>query len=237
MVEEIKVTVENGIKELVIRKGEASKIHVPKAIEIGKLTINAVREYLSKKGVKADEIENSYIWYSNEERFIQLEYAVRIENPDSIHGMLTLHPDLKKFEINDGKQYGTHQLAQFIRMNKHFFQSKDVALKLVNELMNFRANVDKQIEASDDKRANVKIMLAQKVTSNIPTKFTLNLPIFIGSKPIPVNVEIDIDAQDLTCSLISPALKEFIDTESTALIENELSEIRKLCPELRIFQK
>lgn len=237
MADEIKITVENGVKELVIRHGEASKIHVPKGIMIGKLTIDAVREYLSKKGVKQEEIENSYIWYSNEGRFIQLEYAVRIENPDSIEGKLTLHPDLEKFEINKTKSYSTHQLAQFIRMNKHFFENRDQALKLVSELMNFKAKVDKEIEASDDKKANIKMMLVQKVTSNIPTEFTLNLPIFVGTKPVPVLVEIDIDAMDLTCNLISPALKELIDNESAALIENELSAIRVLFPELRIFQK
>jgi len=191
MSKEIKVTVEEGIKELVIRNGDASKIHIPNGIVIGQLTIDAVKEYLSKKGVDPEQIQNSYIWYSNEERFIQLEYAFRIENRDSIEGRLVLHPDLEKFEINKGKSYSTHQLAQFIRMNKHFFESKDVALKLVNELMNFKAKVDKEIEASDDKKANVKMMLVQKVTSNIPTEFTLNLPIFIGSKPVPVLVEID----------------------------------------------
>jgi hypothetical protein len=237
MSKEIKVTVEEGIKELVIRNGDASKIHIPNGIVIGQLTIDAVKEYLSKKGVDPEQIQNSYIWYSNEERFIQLEYAFRIENRDSIEGRLVLHPDLEKFEINKGKSYSTHQLAQFIRMNKHFFESKDVALKLVNELMNFKAKVDKEIEASDDKKANVKMMLVQKVTSNIPTEFTLNLPIFIGSKPVPVLVEIDINAMDLSCNLISPALKELIDTESTAIIETELKAIRALYPELRIFQK
>jgi hypothetical protein len=47
------------------------------------------------------------------ERFIQLEYACRIEKPDSIHGMLTLHPDLEKFTINSGKRYSTHELANY----------------------------------------------------------------------------------------------------------------------------
>jgi hypothetical protein len=121
--------------------------------------------------------------------------------------MLTLHPDLEKFTINSGKDI-QHELAQFIRMNKHYFENRDQALKLVNELMNFKAKVDKEIEASDDKKANIKMMLVQKVTSNIPTEFTLNLQFFIGTKPVPVVVEIDIDAMDLNCSLISPALKE-----------------------------
>jgi hypothetical protein len=43
-------------------------------------------------------------------------------------------------------------------------------LKLVNELMNFKAKFDKEV-SSDDKKANIKMMLVQKVTSNIPTEF------------------------------------------------------------------
>jgi hypothetical protein len=31
-------------------------------------------------------------------------------------------------------------------MNKHYFENRDQALKLVNELMNFKAKVDKEIE-------------------------------------------------------------------------------------------
>lgn len=234
---ELKVTVENGVKELVIREGKANDIHVAKGIKIGSLTIDAVQEYLSKKGVEPEEIENSYIWYSVKGLFIQLQYAMRRENEDSIHGKLTLDSDLEKFGINSGNQFTTHQLANFIRLHRHFFETKDVALKLVTELQNFRAKVDKEIEASDDKKANVKMMLVQKVVSNIPTEFTLLLPIFTGTKKVAVKVEIDIDANDLTCSLVSPDLKEIIDTESKAIIENELTAIRKLYPELRIFQE
>lgn len=237
MAEEIKVTVENGVKELFIRTGKANDIHIPKSIEIGSLTIDAVKEYLSKNGIDGSEIENSYIWYSVKERFIQLEYAVRRVNSDSIHGLLQLDSDLEKFGINSGNQFTTFALANFIRLNRHFFETKDVALKLVTELQNFKAKVDKEIEASDDKKANVKMMLVQKVTSNIPTEFTILVPLFIGTKPVPIKVEIDIDANDLSCSLVSPELKELIDNESKAIIDLELQEIRKLYPELRIFQK
>ena len=237
MTNKIKVTVENGVKELIIRHGEADKIHIPNGITSGGLSIDAVREYLSKDGIDPDEIKNTFLWFSKENRFIRLEYAVRRPNPDFIEGKITMHPDLEKFEINAGKRYNPHSLADFIRMNRHYFETKDVAIKLESSLRNFTAEVDKKLEVSDDKRANVKASIVQTVKTSIPESFVLMLPIFIGSKPIAVTVEIDINSADLSCSLMSPDLKSFIDTESAAIIENELSQIRALYPELRIFQK
>lgn len=237
MSQEIKVTVENGIKELVLREGKANPIHIPNGIEVSEMTIDAVQEYLKKEGVIPEEIKNSFITYSVKGLYIKLDFAIRRENKDAIHGKLTIDPDLEKFGINSGNQFTTFALANFIRMNRHYFETKDIALKLVTELQNFKAKVDKEIEASDDKKANIKMMLVQKVTSNIPTEFTLLLPIFTGTSPVPIKVEIDIDANDLSCSLVSPDLKELIDKESKAIIDTELFEIRKLYPELKIFQK
>jgi hypothetical protein len=237
MEKEIKITVENGIKELVIRSGEASKIHVPNGFELKNCSISAVKEYLSKEDVAVDEIKNSFVIYSLETKVIALVYALRRENSDFIDGKITMHPDLEKFEINAGKRHSPHNLADFIRMNRHYFETKDIAIKLESALRNFTAEVDKKFEVSDDKRANIKSLIVQNVKTSIPESFVLLLPIFIGAKPIKVTVEIDINSNDLSCSLMSPDLKSFIDTESGAIIENELDKIRKLYPDLRIFQK
>jgi hypothetical protein len=236
-IKEIKVSVEDGVKELVIRHGEASKIHIPNGIELSGCSIQAPKEYLSKKGINPDEIKNSIISYSLENRYIQLVYGFRRENQDKIEGRITLHPDLINFEINAGKRYSPHALADFIRMNRHYFETKDVAIKLEATLRNFTAEVDRKIEAADDKRANIKASIVQTVRTSIPESFVLLLPVFIGAKPIAITVEIDINSSDLSCSLMSPDLKSFIDTEGAAIIESELSEIRVLYPELRIFQK
>lgn len=234
---DLNITVSNETKEVVLRTGAAKPIHIPTGITLTGLTIDAVREYLQKDGIDAEQIKDSYVVYSLKDMAIELTFAARVENPDEIDGKLELHSDLKKFNINSGNRYSTHELAQFIRMNKHYFETKDTAMKLVNELQNFKAKVDREIEASDDKKANVKISLVQKVVSNVPTEFMLKLPVFVGGEKILIKVEIDIDAQDLNCSLVSPELKELVDTETEALIQNELKAIRELFPELRIFQK
>jgi hypothetical protein len=235
---ELTFTVENGVKELVIREGKANDIHIPNGIVIGKLTIDAVHEYLSKKGIDANEIQNSFIWYSTdaEEPYIRLNYAARKQKIDDIEGLLVMDSDLKKFGINTGNQFTTHQLANFIRLNRHYFETKDQAMALVTELQNFKAKVDKEIEKANDNRGNAALVIKQKVISNVPLDFTLYLPIFKGSDKTPLKCEIDIDANDLTCSLVSPDLKELVQNESTRIINSELDKIKKLFPELRIFR-
>lgn len=237
MKNKIEVKVEKGIQEVVFREGKANDVHIPSGLKLVDLTINAVQEYLSKEGIDKSEIKNSVVLFSYEKKFIELVYAFRIENPDMIRGNVNLHPDLEKFEINEGKRYTTFALADFIRMNRHFFETKDIAIKLESVLRSFTAEVDRKIEASDDKRANVKASIVQTVKTNIPEDFTLLIPVFVGSKPVPVKVEIDINSSDISCALMSPDLKEIIDTETKAVIDNELQKIKELYPELRIFQK
>lgn len=223
---------------LVIREGKANDIHIPNGIKYEGLAIGSVKEYLSKlTDEEKKQVEDSFITYSTEGRYIELAFSVRRENPDLIRGEIKLHPDLNKFEINQGKRQTPHQLADFIRMNRHYFETKDQAIKLESTLRNFTAEVDKKLEASDDKRANIKASIVQTVKTSIPENFTIKIPVFVGTDAISVLVEVDINSTDLSCSLMSPDLKSLIETESLAIIENELQEIRTLHSNLRIFQK
>jgi hypothetical protein len=241
MANKVEVVASDGVTEIILREGKANDVHIPGAIEVAEFTIDAVTEYLSKKGVDSEAIPDSYIWYStdvdNSEPFIQLQYSVRREKPDVVHGKLSIHPDLKKFGINGGGRFTTHELANFIRLHRHFFESKDTAMALVKELQNFKARVDKEIEKAADNRGNMALQVKQTVISNVPLDFTLYLPIFKGMDKVSVKCEIDIDAADLACSLVSPDLKEMIDVQSEAIIKKELDAIRELHPDLKIFRK
>lgn len=234
---QIKVNIENGVKEVIFRQGKAPEVHIPNGMNLTDLTISAVHEYLKKDGINPEEIKNSYVLFSYEDRYIELNFALRRENSDIICGIIQLHPDLEKFEINKGKRYSPYQLADFIRMNRHYFETKDIAMKLESSLRKFTTEVDKKLEASDDKRANIKSSIVQNVKTSIPESFNIKIPVFIGTGPITVNIEVDINSDDLSCSLMSPDLKSLIETESIAIINIELQQIRELYPELRIFQK
>lgn len=229
----VKVSSEN--EKLIILTGSAEPIYHNKAISIDSGSINSAREYLCKKVVKPTIIEDSKLEFCYDEFYINLYYDARQRNPDVILGNLKLHPDLKKFNINSGKNYSTFELADFIKMNRHYFENKEYAMKLVSELRNFEGKVNRDLEAKTDERGNKRALINQVVESNIPTGFFLELPVFIGQEKQRLEVEINITSS-FECSLISPDLKQFIDIESKAILDGELDKIKELHPELKIFE-
>jgi hypothetical protein len=235
---EIIQAVENGTPEIIIRRGDAEKILVYQGYTEEGLSIAAVHEYLKKKGIDPDQIEDSYVKFSYEGLYLRLRYADRVGEGDNIEGVLKLHPELEKWKINEAKAYDNHSLARFIKMNRHFFQDKEAAMRLVVELQDIRVKTEKDYENADNRRGDAKLLIAQKIIdSNIPASFVLNLPIFVGTKPRSVVVEVEINAADFSCELISPDLKAIIDLETREIIDEQIKLIEALYSELRIFQK
>jgi len=235
MEKELKINIENGVKEVVILHGSAEPEFHNKAIEVKGGAINSVHEYLSKKVVDPVVIEHSKIEFCYDKLYIHLLYDARQRNPDVIQGSLKLHPDLEKFNINSGKSYTTFKLADFIKMNRHYFENKEYAMKLVAELRGFEGKVNRDIEAKADTRGNAKMLINQMVESNIPAGFHLLLPVFVGQDKVRLAVEINITS-DFSCSLISPDLKQLIDEETKVIIDSELNKIRGIQPDLKIFE-
>lgn len=235
MENKLNITVENGVKELVILEGKAEAVYHRKGIEVIAGSINSAFEYLSKKVVKPEIIEHSKLEFCYDKLYIKLLYDARERNPDVIEGNLKLHPDLEKFNINSGKSYKTFELADFIKMNRHYFENKEYAMKLVSELRNFEGKVNKELESKDDNRGNKRVLINQIVESNIPNGFFLELPVFIGQEKKRLEVEIDINGS-FDCSLVSPDLKEFIDLESKSILDEQLTKIKELHPELKVFE-
>lgn len=222
-------------KELIILTGEAEKVYHDKAIEVKGGSIKSAYQYLSKKVVRPETIEHSKLEYCYDKLYINLLYDARQRNPDVILGSLKLHPDLEKFNINSNKSYSTFELADFIKMNRHYFENKEYAMKLVAELRNFEGKVNRDLEAKDDNRGNKKVLINQVVESNIPSGFFLELPVFVGQENKRLEIEINITSS-FECSLISPDLKQFIDLESKAILNEELVKINELHPELKVFE-
>lgn len=224
-----------GVREITLLEGKAEPVYHDKSLEVKDASIAAVHEFLVKKGTANEDIINSKIEFSYSDLYLNLFYSVRRRNPDTIKGVLKLHPDLLKFKINGQKSYSTIELADFIKMNRHYFENKEIAMKLVSELRNFEGKVNKELELKADNRANTRALIHQTVESNLPEGFILNLPVFVGQGKVRLPVEIYITS-DFSCSLISPDLKQLIDEETKVIIDGELSKIRVLHPDLKIFE-
>lgn len=242
---EIKLNIENVGKELTIREGQATPAKQPrKSIKvIG--TLGIVKERLSKLPKEAKELQNefgdtklanSYILVDRDQGSLTLVEDAGMDDRNDFIGSLTIDAKFEKFGINSGKSYTTHELADFIKMNRTFFETKEMAMKLISELRNFKAKVDRQIENAKDDRGNKRFLMAQAVESNVPETFKLDIPIFKGYEKQKIEVEIVIDSGDLSCKLISPEASDFMEEIKDRLIDDELTPIREQFPDLKIFE-
>lgn len=242
--QQIKLQVEKGTNEVIIRHGEAARevpfrgsIDVSGTLEVPrvhlenhskwltKVELDLKEEKLPKEEIVRLESESdsplafSFIKVNREKGGIRFFEDVGMPWESSYEGALRLDPRFEKFGINSGKSYTTFELSDFIKMNRSHFETKDKAMMLVTQLRQFKAKVDKDVENSDDGRGNKKILLAQAVESNIPESFRINVPIFKGFEKVSIEVEISINASDFSCTLISPEVADYIEETKDRLID------------------
>lgn len=241
---EIKVTVENGVKELIIRHGEAEPVvKFRDSIKVlGNLSVVAAYlknppKWFTAPGENGDApIHYSSINVSRDKGRIVLIVDEGMQWESRYAGELAFEKAFLEFQINTGKSYTTFELADFIKMNRSYFESKDIAMRLVSELRSFKAKVDKELENADDNRGNKRVLISQIVDSNIPNAFKLDMPIFKGYPKQLFEVEININASDFSCTLISPEANDYSTEIKNDLIDAELKTINELFPELKIFE-
>jgi hypothetical protein len=220
--------------ELVVREGAASKPIEPIKVDI-KGVINSPFNWLEKK-LSALKVIDSNILIDKDKGTIILTVNEKSPVFDTIQGSLQLHPDFEMFNINSGESITSHDLAEKIKMFRSCFLDKDTAMKLVKNLRNFTAKVNKELEAFKDDRANYALKKSQIVETNLPESFTLVVPIFKGQEKRHVEVEININADNLNCTLISPEVNDYISTFKETIIDEQIDKIKTLVPDLAIIE-
>lgn len=170
-----------------------------------------------------------------------LSITLRLEDKnffgDTITGKASFHPAFLVFEINKGSYKTTHELAQLFKMNRSHFENQSTAMKLVTELQNFKAKVDSEIEKTSSNRGDKRDLTAQIVSSNIPEKFNLNIPIFKGQPKRKIEIEIYINPADLTCTLVSPEANDMTETYRDTMIDEVLKSITEIAPQIVIIEE
>lgn len=221
-----------------VRKGITVEgtIGVP-LVHLAKETVTELADLTEElKPGKPNVIDESYLTIDRDKmEIVFVEFGGK-EYESRYIGRLFFSPDFEKFGINKNESYTPLELAELIKMNRSFFDSKTEAMKLVSELRGFEAKVNKEVEAKADDRANRKVLLAQTVTTNIPNGFKLKLPIFKGMEPRTFEVEIGIDPMDLSCRLISPEANDIVNDTKNDIIDDQKTKIQDLHEGLRIFE-
>lgn len=206
-------------------------------------TIDAPFEFLLKRGkTQPEQVDpkNSQILVSREELKITL---IINENDEytrgAISGVASKHPMFEKFGINTNKAWEPNELGQFFKMNRAYFPDKSENMKLVTDLKNFIAKVNTQIEKQKDDSGSFADNYSGVVTSNMPGKFKLKLPLFKGLKEEEFEVEFyaNVSGRAVFLQLYSPDANAAAETIKNDLIDKQLEKIKNISPDIIIIEQ
>lgn len=228
------MNIEDG-KDMVIRFGDALPLKEPKYVSIHG-TIDAPARWVEKR--KDDIVSaDAHILVDRDHMTITLNTDENNFYSDQIVGTLTLSTEIQEFGINTGEYMSCFDMADRIKQLRTYFETQQDAMKLVSELRNFKAKVDKELELSDDKRGNQKILRAQTVESNLPKSFNVNMPIFKGTEKRTFEVEVEINPNDLSCTLVSPDAHDIVVQERDNQMDAVLGRIGDAAPNIVIIEQ
>lgn len=232
----LNITSENGLVKILTGNALDFKEKDPLKVNLSG-TIDSPFAYLEKRKGEID-LKKCYLVINRKDMKILLVVNESDQlNIATIIGKLEMHPDFEKFAINTGNTWSSFELAELIKMNRSFFSSKETAAKLVSQLRDFKAKVDKVVENFKDDKANFNIKRAQAVETNLPPDFNITIPVFKGQLKQNISVEINIHPESLACTLCSPDANDSINEYRESVIDTEKSKIMALVPELLIIEQ
>lgn len=242
--ERIQVNLAPGMSkaELIIREGEAPMQLAPKAPVKTNITgvIGTIAEYLEKRIDKGQfDQKDCHILVNRDKVEITLITNESDEyKRGQVIGKLAYNPKFIEFGINSGKVWTPTELGMFIKMNRAFFPDRKVNMDLVTSLMNFTADVNNKIERSMRENGNLVDNFAQVVNSNLPESFIIRMPLFKGMQPETIEVETfaQVNGRDVAFILISPGAQVTLEDLRDRVIDEQLSRIREIAPEIAIIE-
>ncbi len=208
--DELKVSVENGVKTLEIRTGKALELQEPKRVEITGTIETPLTWLLQRK--EQIKPKNAHIVVDADNGLVELHEDETNPYGATVVGELEISPIFEKFGINSGNYKTPLEMAEFIKMHRAYFENRTSAMELVTQLRNFKAKVNKQAEQEVNlNKGDKRLVIAQAVESNIPETFNVCLPIFKGMPKQTFEVETYFNPDDLTCTLVSPMANEMFE--------------------------
>ena len=218
-----------------IRFGEALPLKEPKAVSIDG-TIDAPARWVEKR---KDDIKqaDAHIIVDRDHMSITLNIDENSAYSDQVTGTLTLSSEMQEFGINTGEYMSCFDMSDRIKQLRSYFETQQEAMKLISELRNFKAKIDKELELSDDKRGNQRILKSQFVESNLPKDFKIQLPIFKGMKKETIQVEVEINPNDLSCTLVSPEAHDIVVQQRDMHMDAVIDRIKDAAPTIVIIEQ
>lgn len=229
--------------EVVIREGEAPRPLNPKYPVKTDIVgvIGAPYEYLLKR-INTGQFEQKDCHILVDRDKIEITLITNESTEDirgKITGRLSFNPKFEEFGINGGVVWTPTELGMFLKMNRAFFPDRATNMKLVTELMNFSATVNNKIERSVKESGSNTDNFSQVVNSNLPEAFTIHMPIFKGMPAETIEVETfpKVSGREVAFILLSPGANQSMEDVRDKAIDEELSLIRDLAPDIAIIEQ
>lgn len=226
-----------GVGEVIIREGKAIELKEPVKVGIDG-TLDAPARWLeTRMRIGLVNQGTNHVLVDRENLSITLQCNENNHYGSKISGSLIVSPEYKRFGINDGEYMTNFDMAELIKMNRSFFETKSIAMNLVTELQNFKAKVDKEVEKSDNNRGDKRLLVNQVVQSNLPKAFNICIPLFKGTTKQTINVEVYINPTDLSCTLVSPEVNDLLEEMRDHEMDAVLDRIKTVCPDIVIIEQ
>lgn len=191
--------------------------------------IRSVNNFLTvrmKDGKGTQEIDKSKAVVVVDKKALTIELLIDPENHygASVKGTLEKSDELVPFHINQNKTFSKEELVKLIKFNKIYFDDYTkhsemlLAFQKVSSTVNIKAN-----DSSDD-RGNKERAFVKEVTSNAPTEFILNIPMFKGFDACRFRVEVCLDVTEGSARFWfeSTELHELMQTKIDVIFNEEL---------------
>jgi hypothetical protein len=244
--EKLQVVLTEGCNkgELVIREVDSvNELAVQAPVKIAIIgTIQAVSEFLNKRISESDQINQKKCHILVNREVMAMELVTNESDyylTNKVIGTLSIHPKFKEFGINSSKSWTPTQLGAFLKMNRACFPSKEDNMKLVNVLMNFTASVNNTVEKAASEKGDRSDKFEQVVNSNLPSSFSLTMPLFKGhgAETFEVETFAQINGREISFILISPGAQATIDSIKDSIIDEQLALIQSIAPDIAIIEQ
>lgn len=224
--------------EIIIREGQALPLQLPETIKIDG-DIKSISSFLTKRsnGYSLQNVDANKAIVIVDKKELTITLCLDKENKFGtiITGKLETSEELKPFSINKNKTFTKEELVKLLKFSRLFFDDAAkhaemlLAFQKVSSTVNIRAN-----ESSDD-RGNKERAYVKDVTTNAPTEFILNIPVFKGFPPQRFRVEICLDVTDGSARFWfeSVELYELVQSQVDAIFNDEL----EYCKDFVIINK
>jgi hypothetical protein len=124
-------------------------------------------------------------------------------------------------------------------MNRSFFKDLSANMTLVTQLKSYIAKINVLYEKENAENGAFKDNYSGVVESNLPSAFMLKVPIFKGVAYEEIEVEFytSVDGRNVSLQLFSPSANQLFEELRDTTIDNQLKDIKALCPDIAIIEQ